>query len=325
MKEIIPAVDKHLLKQELTKDLFVRPTNKASNEIYDLTAHDAPNVMREIARLRELSYRQSGGSTGEELDMDFMDTMDEPYHQIVVWNPEAEEIIGGYRYLHCKNCKFNEDGQPIITSAHLFHYSEYFIKNYLPSTIELGRAFVQPKYQTRDMGMKSLFALDNTWDGLGAIVYRNPDIKYLIGKVTIYPDFDPLSRDLIYAFLRRYCYDRIGLFEPYHPIGISTEAQELADAIFEGENPQINYHLLQKAVRSRGVVIPPMFSAYLGLTTNLRFFGNAVNDELANVFETGIMINIEDINQDKVLRYIGSYVEYIRSIINTNRKPRKLQ
>ena len=87
MKEIIPAVDKHLLKQELTKDLFVRPTNKASNEIYDLTAHDAPNVMREIARLRELSYRQSGGSTGEELDMDFMDTMDEPYHQIVVWNP----------------------------------------------------------------------------------------------------------------------------------------------------------------------------------------------------------------------------------------------
>lgn len=325
MKEIIPAVDKELLKKELTKKHFLRPTNKANNEIYDITAHEAPNVMREIARLRELSYRAGGGSTGEELDMDYMDTMDEPYHQIVVWNPEAEEIIGGYRYLHGKKCRFDDNGQPIITSAHLYHYSDYFIKDYLPYTIELGRAFVQPKYQTRDMGMKSIFALDNTWDGLGAVVYSNPDVKFLIGKVTIYPSFDPISRDLIYAFLRRFCYDRKGLFEPYKPIGISLEAQEIADEIFEGDNPQINYHLLQKAIRSRGSVIPPMFSAYLSLTTELKFFGNALNDELANVYETGIMIEVADINQDKILRYIGSYVDYIRTIIKQNRKTRRLK
>ena len=323
MKEIIAPIDKQILKSELKDKYFLRPTNKAQNIIYDLTAHDAPNVMLEIARLRELSYRHSGGSTGEDRDMDSMDTMDKPYHQIIVWNPEAEEIIGGYRYLHCKDCHLDEHGQPYITSAHLFHYSDYFIRHYLPYTIELGRAFVQPKYQTRDMGMKSLFALDNSWDGLGAMLYRNPDVKYLIGKVTIYPSYDPIARDLIYAYLRRFCYDKKGLFAPYHDIEIGTQAQEIADVVFEGDNPQINYHLLQKAVRARGTTIPPMFSAYLSLTTNIKAFGNAVNDELANVYETGMMIQIEDINQDKWIRYIGTYIEYIRSIIKNDRHHKK--
>lgn len=313
MKDIIEPVEKGLLKKELDKEHFVRPTHKAGNEIYEITGNDAPNVMREIGRLREKSYRASGGSTGEALDIDFMDTMEKPYHQIVVWDPEEEEIVGGYRYLHGKECTFDNNDQPVITSAHLFHYSEYFIKNYLPYTIELGRAYVQPKYQTRQMGTKSLFALDNTWDGLGAMLYKNPDVKYLIGKVTIYPEYDEVSRNLIYTYLRRFCYDKKGLFAPYKPIDISTEAQEIADDLFEGDDALANYHILQKAIRARGTVIPPMFSAYLNLTTKLRFFGNAVNDELSDVYETGIMIKIDDITEDKKMRHIGSYTDYLNS------------
>ena len=312
MKPIIPPVSKKILRRELKKEFFVRPTNKAGNEIYDVTYHDAPNVIREIGRLREESYRAGGGATGEELDIDFMDTMERPYHQIVVWNPEEEDIVGGYRYLSGKECVFDEQtGQPVITSAHLFHYSDYFIHNYLPHTIELGRAFVQPKYQTRQMGIKSLFALDNTWDGLGATIYNNPDIRYLIGKVTIYPSFDPISRDLIYTYLRRYCFDKKGLFAPYKPIDICREAQEIADDLFEGQDSLDNYHTLQKAIRARGSVIPPMFSAYLNLTTKLQFFGNAVNDELADVFETGIMMDTKDFVEEKRQRHIGSYEEFL--------------
>ena len=324
MHAIIPPVDKALIKKELNKQNFLRPTNKAGNEIYDLTAHEAPNVMREIARLRELSYRESGGSTGEEMDIDGMDTMTVPYHQLIVWDPENEEIIGGYRYLWLRDCTFTEDGQPYITSAHLFRYTDYFINKYLPITIELGRAFVQPKYQSREMGKKALFALDNLWDGLGAVVYNHPDVKYLIGKVTIYPAYDDTARNLIYAYLRRYCFDDKGLFMPYHPIDISLEGQEMADDLFEGTNATENFHILMKAVRARGTTIPPMFSAYLNLTPSLRFFGNAVNDELSNVYETGIMVDIDDVYEDKRRRYIGAYIDYISSYISARRNRNRI-
>lgn len=324
MKPIIAPVDKNLIKKELTKKNFLRPTNRAGNEIYDITALEAPNTMREIARLRELSYRDSGGSTGEEMDIDAMDTMQVPYHQLIVWDPKAEEIIGGYRYLWLRDCVFTDDGQPYITSAHLFRYTDYFIQDYLPYTIELGRAFVQPKYQSHELGMKALFALDNIWDGLGAIIYNHPEVKYLIGKVTIYPSYDDVSRNLIYAYLRRFCNDDKGLFFPYNPIDISTEGQRIADIVFEGSDPTHNFHLLMKAVRARGAVVPPMFSAYLNLTPKLRFFGNAVNDELSDVYETGIMVGVEDIYEEKRSRYIGVYIDYINNFISAQRNRNRL-
>ena len=320
MKPIIEPIDRDLLKQELTKKNFLRPTNKADNEIYDITADQAPNLMREIARLREISYRDGGGATGEAMDMDEMDTMPHPYHQLLVWDPIHEEIVGGYRYLCCAEAAKQEDGQPFITSSHLFHYTDYFIRNYLPYTIELGRAFVQPKYQNRDMGVKSLYALDNIWDGIGAILYNHPEIKYLIGKVTMYPQYDAMSRNLIYAYLRRYHNDSKGLFYPKHPIDISCEAQELADDLFMGDDPTLNYQILQRAVRARGTVIPPMFSAYLNVTETLMSFGNAVNDELADVYETGILVKVEDINPDKHARYIGVYMEWLRNLIDARRR-----
>lgn len=323
MKEIIPAVSRELLKQELTKQNFLRPTHKADNEIYDITADMAPNLMREIARLREISYRAGGGSTGEEMDIDEMDTMkDHPYHQLIVWDPINEEIVGGYRYLCCNECTFHEDGQPYITSSHLYHYSDYFIKNYLPYTIELGRAFVQPKYQSREMGAKSLYALDNIWDGIGAVLYNHPDMRYLIGKVTMYPQYDEVARNLIYAYLRRYHNDPKGLFTPKHPVDISVEGQELADDLFVGDDPTLNYQILQRAIRARGTVIPPMFSAYLNVTEHLMSFGNAVNDELANVYETGIMVRVDTINEDKHNRYIGVYIEWLKNLMD--RRVRKV-
>lgn len=316
MKDIIPRVDRELLKQELTKKNFIRPTNKANNEIYDFLAKDAPNLMREVARLRELSYRTAGASKGEEIDIDEMDIREEhPYHQLIVWDPVNEEIVGGYRYLVCSECSFYTDGQPQITSAHLFHYTRYFIQNYLPYTIELGRAFVQPMYQNRNMGAKALYALDNIWDGIGAVLYNHKnDVRYLIGKVTIYPQYDAVSRNLIYAYLHRYHNDSKGLFYPKQPLEISVEGQELADDIFVGDDPTLNYQLLQRAVRARGVTVPPMFSAYLNVTNTLQSFGNAMNDELANVYETGILVYVDDINEDKQLRYIGAYIDYLKRL-----------
>ncbi len=306
MKPIIPPVETEVLVRELEGHLL-RPSHKADNLIYDITAHECPNVMREIARLREISYRAGGGATGNEMDIDEMDTMDKPYHQLIVWDPEHQQIVGGYRYL-CGSDVQIRDGQPFITSAHLFHYSERFIKEYLPNTIEFGRAFVQPMYQQREMGVKALFALDNIWDGIGAVLYNHPELRWMIGKVTIYPDYNTTARELIYAYLNRYHKGEEGLFEPYHLLLIRP-----IDTPFEGEDKQENYHILQRAIREQGTVIPPMFSAYLNLTNDLQFFGNAINDELANVYETGIMVDIDTVYQEKKDRYITPYIQWKES------------
>ena len=306
MQEIIPPVETSLILQELEGHLL-RPSNKADNLIYDITAHECPNVMREIARLREISYRDGGGATGMEMDIDEMDTMPKPYHQLIVWDPQNQQIIGGYRYLLCKDAEIR-NGQPFITSAHLFHYSERFIREYLPHTIEFGRAFVQPMYQKREMGVKALFALDNIWDGIGAIMHNNPDIRWMIGKVTIYPDYNQTARELIYNYLERFHKGEEGLFEPYHLLPIQP-----IETPFQGTDPQENYHTLQHAVREQGTVIPPMFSAYLNLTNELQFFGNAVNDELANVYETGIMVDLNAVYPEKKERYINPYIQWLQS------------
>lgn len=304
MQAIIPEVDRDLLEKELEGHLL-RPSNKADNLIYDITAHECPNVMREIARLREISYRDGGGATGREMDIDEMDTMPKPYHQLLVWDPTNRQIIGGYRYLLGSEAEIR-DGQPFITSAHLFHYSERFIRDYLPKTIEFGRAFVQPMYQKREMGVKALFALDNIWDGIGAIMHNNPQLQYMIGKVTIYPDYNATARELIYAYLDRFHRGEEGLIAPYRPLPLPT-----IDNPFEGTDPQENYHILQHAVREQGTVIPPMFSAYLNITNDLQFFGNAINDELANVYETGIMVDLNTVYQEKKERYITPYIQWL--------------
>lgn len=308
MKPIIAPVETEILLHELEGHLL-RPSNKAGNLIYDITAHECPNVMREIGRLREISYRAGGGGTGKELDIDDQDIMPRPYHQLIVWDPDNNQIIGGYRYLFGHEAEIR-NGQPFITSAHLFHYSERFIRDYLPNTIEFGRAFVQPMYQKREMGVKALFALDNIWDGIGAVLFNHPEMRYMIGKVTIYPGYNEQARELIYAYLDRYHKGEQGLIGPYHPL----LSQPLTHSPFEGEDKQENYHILQHAVREQGTVIPPIFTAYLNLTNDLQFFGNAINDEFSDVLESGIMVDLETVYPEKKERYINSYIKWLNSI-----------
>ncbi|HEY5592938.1 MAG TPA: GNAT family N-acyltransferase [Paludibacter sp.] len=315
MKLIIPPVDKEVLKQELTADLFLRPTNKAHNEIYVITAHQAPNVMREIGRLRELSFRAGGGGTGDEIDTDEYDYMEKPYYQLIVWDPLAEEIIGGYRYLPGSEVGFYENGQPRFVMTHLFNFSDQFIKDYLPYTIELGRAFVQPDYQTSKMGTKSLFALDNLWDGLGALIHTVKDARYFIGKVTIYNYYPTVARELIYEYLYRYFPDPEKLIRPLVPIQVSAESKTLAKELFIEKDSAHNYKALQKAVRAEGETIPSMFHAYIGLTDTMHVFGSIFDRDFGSVFETGIMITMEDLLETKKMRYIVPYIEYVKKVM----------
>ena len=307
--EIIQPVAKELLKSELTPERQLRMTNKSHNEIYIVDAHNAPNVLREIGRLREIVFREAGGGTGKELDLDEFDNCENCYKQLIVWNPEEEEIIGGYRYLLGSDVDFDKDGQPILATSHMFHFSDKFIKEYLPWTIELGRSFVSLEYQnTNKNGSKSLFALDNLWDGLGALTVIQPDVKYFFGKMTMYPSYIRKGRDMILYFLKKHFDDKENLIVPMKPLVIEEDPQEL-ETLFCEESFKEDYKILNREVRKLGYNIPPLVNAYMGLSPTMKLFGTAINYGFGDVEETGILIAVDEILEQKRVRHIDSYIK----------------
>ena len=307
-KEIIQPIAKSILKSELTPELQLRMTNKSNNEIYIITAHNAPNVMKEIGRLREIAFREAGGGTGKEMDIDEFDTCENCYKQLIVWNPEEEEIIGGYRYILGTDWQYDDKGQPILATSHMFHFSEKFIKEYAPYTIELGRSFVSLPYQSSRMGAKSLFALDNLWDGLGALTVIKPNVKYFFGKMTMYPSYIRKGRDMILYFLKKHFDDKEKLILPMKPLELEADPSEL-EALFCEDDFRGDYRILNREIRNLGYNIPPLVNAYMSLSPTMKLFGTAINYGFGDVEETGILIAVDEILEDKRVRHIDSYIK----------------
>ncbi len=308
VETVIPAVDKELLVGELTKDKLLRKTNNGNNEIYVITAENSPHVMREIGRLREVTFRDAGGGTGKSIDVDDYDMGPHGFKQMIVWDAEEQEIVGGYRYLHGKDIEVNKNNEVMSPTSRLFHFSDKFIKEYLPKTIELGRSFVQPLYQPAFNLRRGMFALDNLWDGLGALIIDHSDIEYLFGKVTMYTDFDPLARDLILFFLQKYFPDHEKLVTPKKPLKLST-SEKILNNVFTGDNYDEDYKILVQKVRKLGENIPPLFNAYMNLSSTMKTFGTSVNDHFGDVEETGILITITDIYTGKKERHVATYTK----------------
>ena len=308
MEDIIQPVERHLLKAELTPEHRLRSTNKSNNEIYVVTYQQAPNVLREIGRLREIAFRAAGGGTGKALDLDEFDTCEHPYYQLIVWCPEDEQILGGYRFLPSHEIQFEPSGQPHLATGHMFHFSQQFIDNYLGETVELGRSFVTLEYQSTRQLAKSLFALDNLWDGLGALTVVIPGLKYFFGKMTMYPSFNPQARDMNLFFLNKHFGDKDRLVYPVDPLRIGTDPERLA-ALFVGKDFKEDYFILNTEVRKLGYNIPPLVNAYMSLSPTMRVFGTAINHEFGEVEETGILIAVDEILEQKRMRHIDTFVE----------------
>ncbi len=306
-QDIISPVSRELLKAELTHDRQLRMTNKSHNEIYIITAHDSPNTMTEIGRLREIAFREAGGGTGKSMDVDEFDTCENCYKQLIVWNPEAEEIIGGYRYMCGTDWVLDGDGQPLLATSHMFHFSDRFLNEYMPYTIELGRSFVSLEYQNVQRNSKSIFALDNLWDGLGALTVIMPDVRYFFGKMTMYPSYIRRGRDMILYFLRKHFSDKEHLITPMKPLVIETDEAELA-TLFCEKNFKADYRILNREVRRMGYNIPPLVNAYMNLSPTMKLFGTAINNGFGDVEETGILIAVDEILEDKRIRHIDSFI-----------------
>lgn len=308
MEPIIPPVSRDLIKAELTPERRLRSTNKAGNEIYIVTWQQAPNVVREIGRLREIAFRAAGGGTGLALDLDEFDTCEHPYYQLIVWCPEDEQILGGYRFLPGREMQFRPDGQPHLATGHMFHFSQKFIDEYLRDTVELGRSFVTLEYQSTRRLAKSLFALDNLWDGLGALTVVIPGLKYFFGKMTMYPSFNRQARDMILYFLGKHFGDPDRLVVANEPLQLETPDEQLA-ALFVETDFRADYRILNTEVRKLGFNIPPLVNAYMGLSPTMRSFGTAINHEFGEVEETGILIAVDEILEEKRMRHIDTFAE----------------
>ncbi len=306
MIPIIEPISREIIERELTAERFVRTTNKSNNQIYIINAHNSPNVMLELGRVRELTFRNAGGGTGKEVDIDEYDTAEVPFEQLIVWNPEDKEIVSAYRYILGANLPFDEKKQPISPTSYLFEYSEKFIKEYLPYTIELGRSFVQTQYQPSVNLRKGLFALDNIWDGLGALLVLNPQIKYFFGKMTMYDDFPREARDMILFVLDKYFGDKEHLVYPNQPKKINTPIAQL-ESIFVGATLEEDFKILNTNVRLHKVNIPPLINIYMGLTPTMKCFGTSANENFGSVEETGIIITVDDIYTAKKDRHIATF------------------
>jgi hypothetical protein len=309
MEAITKPIDRLVLKEELNKSKFLRKTNKAGNEIYIITHHDSPYTMREIGRIRELAFRNAGGGTGKEVDIDEYDiSKNTPYQQLIVWNPKDEEIIGGYRFIDCREIDTKASLEHQLATSELYHFSDEFINNYLPFTIELGRSFIQPFYQSFKNSKKGIYSLDNLWDGLGALIVDNPEIKHFFGKVTMYTTYNQHARDLILYFLNKYFPDSKKLVYPRNPLKYVTN-QTILKETFTGMQYEEAYKVLSKSVRDLNENIPPLINSYMNLSPTMMTFGTANNDGFGGVEETGIMVNIEDIYSVKKERHIFSYTK----------------
>lgn len=302
MEEIIPAIDRTLIKKEIKRKLC-RVTNYGNREIYIVNNLNAPNTLLEIGRLREIAFRDAGGGTGKSVDLDEFDLSDNPFEQLIVWDPKEEEIVGGYRFMRYYDLKCNEQGKLDSPTTHLFRLTDIFLVHFAPYTIELGRSFVQPQYQATFDIRKGMFSLDNLWDGLGALVVKNPKVKYFFGKMTMYPSYNQDARNYLFAFLERYFPDPDRMVHPKTPVVVKNLEQYAQP--FTGTSYDEDYKILNRIVREHKENIPPMVNAYMNLSPTMRSFGAAVNADFGNVEEIGILITIDDVYEKKKARHLN--------------------
>jgi Acetyltransferase (GNAT) domain len=306
MQNIIEPINTALIEKELNERTFLRPANNGNNLLYVIDHKNAPHTLKEIGRLREITFRAAGGGTGKDCDLDELDLSEHPYKQLIVWDPDDRALVGGYRYIMCKDAPI-VNGVPELATTEIFNFTEAFLQNYYKATIELGRSFVTPEYQPSATNRKGLFSLDNLWDGLGALIIDNPDIKYFFGKVTMYTHYNVKARDYILSFMNYFFPDNDKLVVPKEaPVKLQNDCTVFLSKI-KGLDYKAAHKILGEHVRAEGEFIPPLVNAYMNLSTTMKTFGTVLNSHFGDVEETGILITIDDIYDSKKDRHVLSY------------------
>ncbi len=261
--------------------------------IYLYNYSDDSIVLKELGRLRELSFRSVGEGINKKRDTDKYDIY---YEHIILWDREALEIVGSYRI---GNGEFinNNLGISGFYSSTLFTYKDEFVP-YLNDSIELGRSFVQPKY----WGSR---ALDYLWYGIGAYLKSNPQIKYMYGPVSISASLPTIAKDMLVFYYSLYYASDKNLLESKLPYQYSVDVNTLKE-MFSCEDKKGDFKRLKTALSSMGVAVPTLFKQYSELCEEggVNFQGFNIDPDFSNCVDGLIVVEIDKIKDKQKSRYI---------------------
>ena len=299
MRPVLSPVSPVVLQKQLQHCRFLRMSRRGNFELYAFRHRTESPLLLEIGRLRELSFRLSGSGTGKAFDLDEFDTGPNANLQLIAWDAHGKKIAGGYRLQHFSDAF---DGvQFHLPSAELFNYSEEFRSRYLPKTMEIGRSWIHPEYQSSGPLARSIFVLDSLWEGLGAVVQSTPQTEFLFGKVTVPRSYPPHVRDLIIGLLNCYFGKQRGLVRAKKPLQIAPHI----GLFYNGLDLKRAMSELRNTIGFYGYRIPPLISAYIKLSDHMLAFDSAINTSFGQVPDTAVLFEVAKLHPDKRARYFG--------------------
>lgn len=294
-KNVIHPVNKFEMRQEIENAQHLGETDDGM-KILLMRHEQAPNTMREIARLREITFRKVGEGTGQKADTDKYDFY---YHHLVLWDDKELEVVGAYRFGLCDEVVREKGLEGLYTST-LFHLSERF-EHYLPYSIELGRSFVQPKYWNSN-------ALDYLWHGIGAFLYHNPHIKYLFGPVSISKSYSKESIDMMVYFYTKWFTDKEELAKHKMQYILTEAKKEEFDKTFTEDTYKKDFKILKSNLKHYGHSVPTLYKQYseLCVEDGVRFSDFGIDADFGHCVDGFLVVEVPKITDKKQSRYIHS-------------------
>ena len=310
LEEIIKPLSKEILINELKLAFFLRPTRIGNNEVYIFSAQECPNLMNEVGRLRELTFRDAGAGFGKKVDIDQYDTDGYTCKQLIVWDPINKEIIGGYRFNIFNDLKHKKLKDIPLLNKSLYNVSNNFISDYIPYLVELSRAFIQPMYQPKNVGKKAAFSLDNIWDGLGALVVKYPFLKYYFGRLTFFSNYNTTVRDSIFYFFDKHLKGDVSLLKAKEPVSAMTPNSYIKKRINSSDEKE-DFKSLQIIAKDHNTIIPPLMKSYYNASNSLKVFEPVFDSYFGSSYAAAIIVTIKDIFPSFVKRYIDPYKKFL--------------
>lgn len=290
---IVHPVDGGRLRAEAARAIPLGSTPDGKRIL--LAEGDSAALLREIARLRECTFRKVGEGTGGRMDLD---AYDRHYRHVVLWDEPRSEVVGAYRIGECSKI-LSERGRAGLYSASLFEYSRE-LEALLPKSIELGRSFVQPKYWNSR-------ALDYLWQGIGAYLASRPDLEHMFGCVSISNTYPEPAKDLLVHFFSTWfggC--EVGA-TPGRPYLLSKAREEGIRGLLPGKSYREELRALKETLKQYGCAIPTLYKQYADLCEpgGVRFLSFGVDPDFGNCVDGFILVSVSKITAEKRQRYIG--------------------
>ncbi|MDN5106253.1 lysophospholipid acyltransferase family protein [Aliarcobacter butzleri] len=289
---IAHPVSKIDLYNELKKSPLLGQTNDGK-KIYLYDYVEDSIVLKELGRLREISFRKVGEGVNKKRDIDKYDVY---YQHIILYDKNELEIVGAYR-IGNSDMIFKEFGTKGFYSNTLFQFNDEFMF-YLQNSIELGRSFVQPKY----WGTR---ALDYLWYGIGAYVKANPNIKYMFGPVSISGTFPAIAKDMLVFYYNYYYSSEKNLVEARTPFSYSSHIHDIKE-FFTLEDKKRDFKSLKIALSNIGVNVPTLYKQYSELTLDdgVKFLDFNVDKNFGDCIDSFILVEIDKIKDSMKQRYM---------------------